>query len=100
MQGGLRRPGQKRTIWKKRWSVITSYSIHYTKLYEGCRVDSLVSVDDRGQMVLPKELRDKAGIKGGDKLAVIRVITSYSIHYTKLYEWPRSPRTAGAAPWT
>jgi AbrB family looped-hinge helix DNA binding protein len=35
------------------------------------KVDSLVSVDDRGQMVLPKELRDKAGIKGGDKLAVI-----------------------------
>lgn len=38
----------------------------------GCyKVDSLVSVDDRGQMVLPKDLRDKAGIKGGDKLAVI-----------------------------
>jgi AbrB family looped-hinge helix DNA binding protein len=39
--------------------------------FGGCKVDSLVSVDDRGQMVLPKELRDKAGIKGGDKLAVI-----------------------------
>ncbi|MEK6778314.1 MAG: HgcAB-associated protein [Candidatus Deferrimicrobiota bacterium] len=38
----------------------------------GCfKVESLVSVDDRGQMVLPKELRDRAGIKGGDKLAVI-----------------------------
>jgi len=24
-----------------------------------------------GQMVLPKELRDRAGIKGGDKLALI-----------------------------
>lgn len=36
-----------------------------------CKVDSLVSVDDRGQMILPKELREKAGIKGGDKLAVI-----------------------------
>lgn len=34
-------------------------------------VESLVAVDDRGQMVLPKELRDRAGIKGGDKLAVI-----------------------------
>ena len=39
--------------------------------FRSCKVDSLVSVDDRGQMVLPKELRDKAGIKGGDKLAVI-----------------------------
>ena len=35
-----------------------------------CRVEALVSVDERGQMVLPKELRDKAGIKPGDKLAV------------------------------
>ncbi len=37
----------------------------------GCRVESLVSVDERGQMVLPKELRDRAGIRAGDKLAVI-----------------------------
>jgi len=36
-----------------------------------CRVESLVSVDDRGQMVLPKELRDRADIKAGDKLAVV-----------------------------
>ena len=36
-----------------------------------CRVDSLVSVDERGQMVLPKELRLKAGIQAGDKLAVV-----------------------------
>jgi len=35
-----------------------------------CRVESIVSVDERGQMVLPKELRDKAGLKPGDKLAV------------------------------
>ena len=37
----------------------------------GCRVDSLITVDERGQMVLPKEIRDRAGIKGGDKLALI-----------------------------
>jgi AbrB family looped-hinge helix DNA binding protein len=36
-----------------------------------CRVEAVVSVDDRGQMVLPKELRDKAGIQAGDKLAII-----------------------------
>lgn len=35
-----------------------------------CRVESIVSVDERGQMVLPKELREKAGISAGDKLAV------------------------------
>ncbi|HBO68848.1 MAG TPA: AbrB family transcriptional regulator [Deltaproteobacteria bacterium] len=37
----------------------------------GCKVESLVSVDDRGQLVLPKEIRDRTGIKGGDKLAVV-----------------------------
>jgi AbrB family looped-hinge helix DNA binding protein len=37
----------------------------------GCRVESLIAVDDRGQMVLPKDLRDRAGIKGGDKFALI-----------------------------
>lgn len=36
-----------------------------------CRVESMISVDDRGQMVLPKELRDKANIRAGDKLALI-----------------------------
>ncbi|MCX5999474.1 MAG: HgcAB-associated protein [Chloroflexi bacterium] len=36
-----------------------------------CNVEAIVSVDERGQMVLPKEVRDKAGIKAGEKLAVI-----------------------------
>ncbi len=36
-----------------------------------CKVESVISVDDRGQMVLPKEIRDKANIRAGDKLAVI-----------------------------
>ncbi len=36
-----------------------------------CKVEALVSVDDRGQMVLPKELREKANIRAGDKLAVV-----------------------------
>ena len=36
-----------------------------------CKVESVISVDERGQMVLPKEIRDKIGIRAGDKLAVI-----------------------------
>ncbi len=36
-----------------------------------CAVEALVTVDERGQMVLPKELRAKAGIKAGDKFAVL-----------------------------
>jgi AbrB family looped-hinge helix DNA binding protein len=35
-----------------------------------CKVEALVSVDIRGQMVLPKEIRQRANIRGGDKLAV------------------------------
>jgi len=36
-----------------------------------CTVEAVVSVDDRGQMVLPKEIREKAGIQAGDKLAIV-----------------------------
>jgi AbrB family looped-hinge helix DNA binding protein len=34
-------------------------------------VESIVSVDERGQMVLPKDIREKAKIRPGDKLAVV-----------------------------
>jgi len=36
-----------------------------------CRVEAVVNVDARGQMVLPKELREKAGIGPDQKLAVL-----------------------------
>ena len=36
-----------------------------------CRLTSLVSVDERGQMILPKEIREKAHIQAGDKLALV-----------------------------
>ena len=36
-----------------------------------CKVEALISVDERGQMVLPKEIRDKGGIHTGDKLALV-----------------------------
>jgi len=39
----------------------------------GMKVQALVSVDDRGQMVLPKDVRQKAGIRGGDKLALTTI---------------------------
>jgi AbrB family looped-hinge helix DNA binding protein len=36
-----------------------------------CKVESVISVDDRGQTVLPKEIREKANIRAGDKLAAM-----------------------------
>jgi len=42
-----------------------------TQCVSCCKLEALVSIDERGQIVLPKELREKAGIKAGDKLVVI-----------------------------
>jgi AbrB family looped-hinge helix DNA binding protein len=36
-----------------------------------CDLEALVNIDDRGQILLPKELRKKAKIISGDKLAVV-----------------------------
>ena len=36
-----------------------------------CNVEAVVSIDARGQIVLPKDIREKAEIEPGDKLAVI-----------------------------
>lgn len=37
----------------------------------GCRVEAVLTIDERGQMVLPKDVREKAGVRNGDKLALI-----------------------------
>ena len=37
----------------------------------GCHVESIITVDERGQMVLPKTIREKAGISAGDRLALV-----------------------------
>jgi AbrB family looped-hinge helix DNA binding protein len=36
-----------------------------------CKVDAVVTVDAKGQIVLPKDLREKAKLKANDKLALI-----------------------------
>ena len=36
-----------------------------------CRVDALITIDGRGQIVLPKDVREKAEVKAGDKFVVI-----------------------------
>ena len=34
-------------------------------------VESIVNIDDKGQMVIPKEVRQKAGLRAGEKLALV-----------------------------
>ncbi len=44
-----------------------------------CAVEAVVTVDARGQIVLPKELRSKAGIESGDKLAVVSMVSGQRV---------------------
>ena len=37
----------------------------------GCRLEAILTVDERGQVLLPKDVRQQAGIAPGDKLALI-----------------------------
>ncbi|MDI9646656.1 MAG: HgcAB-associated protein [Archaeoglobales archaeon] len=36
-----------------------------------CKLEAVVSIDQRGQIVLPKEIREKTDLKAGDKLAIL-----------------------------
>lgn len=36
-----------------------------------CSVQAVVSVDERGQMVIPKDVRERAGIRPGDKFVLV-----------------------------
>jgi antitoxin PrlF len=38
---------------------------------DGCQVEAVVKVDGRGQMVLPKDLRKRAGFGPDERLALI-----------------------------
>ncbi|WP_332450887.1 HgcAB-associated protein HgcC [Methanoculleus sp.] len=36
-----------------------------------CTIEAVVSIDARGQVVLPKDIRERAGFAPGDRLAVV-----------------------------
>jgi antitoxin PrlF len=36
-----------------------------------CKVESIITIDERGQMILPKEIRKRAGFNAGDKVALL-----------------------------
>lgn len=38
---------------------------------ECCKINAIITIDAKGQIVLPKDLREKAKLKPNDKIAVI-----------------------------
>jgi antitoxin PrlF len=44
-----------------------------TNSRECCKIDAIVTIDAKGQIVLPKDLRERANINPNDKLAIIGV---------------------------
>ena len=74
---------------KSQFCVITSYSIHYTKLYEAPREDAN---NRRGFVGCVPAYKIAGGAAAQGKSLVI---TSYSIHYTKLYELLTARATMG-----
>jgi len=49
-----------------------------------CQVEAVISIDERGQMVLPKEIREKSNIKAGDKLALVKWNNTNDISFIAL----------------
>ena len=46
-----------------------------TKPSPSCEIEAIVSFDDRGQLVIPKDLRKKFKLKPGDKFALVSCMT-------------------------
>ena len=101
-RGNANEVSLKNMFFKRRvlcFSVITSYSIHYTKLYEGFHSQEIMVCFvvtkwcEKEFLPIAKELQKlfpdiKSVVmnKNSKNTNVVFVITSYSIHYTKLYE--------------
>ena len=93
------KPGEEAISVNVAWTVenvITSYSIHYTKLYESLRV-GVEDIRQQGiiDVVVVFSVICGNALKNVDFIEIasqrlpgnpVPVITSYSIHYTKLYE--------------
>jgi len=60
-----------------------------------CKVEAMVSVDERGQMVLPKDVREKMKIKAGDKLSLVSLSCGESLCCIALLKAEDLSRMAG-----
>jgi len=66
------------------------------KYSDTCRVEAILTVDERGQIVIPKEIRESAKMGPGDRLALVscmkdgEVCCVMLIHADKLTTMVRS----------
>lgn len=44
-----------------------------------CSIEAVVSIDERGQLVLPKDLREKFGVRAGDKFVIVSIENNSSL---------------------
>ncbi|OHD49452.1 MAG: hypothetical protein A2096_16115 [Spirochaetes bacterium GWF1_41_5] len=44
-----------------------------------CSVEAVVSMDSKGQIIIPKDLREKAGFSEGDKFSIISCCSSEKV---------------------
>lgn len=56
-----------------------------TSTAECCKVESVVTIDERGQMILPKELREKAGLAAGDKLVIATSMKDGRLNFLMMF---------------
>lgn len=47
---------------------------------QGCRVDAVITVDSKGQLLLPKDLREKADFRPNSKIAILTIEKEGKIH--------------------
>jgi len=67
-----------------------------TEDQETYSVEAVVSIDERGQMVLPKEIRARLGVGPGDKLAIVTMERQGKVcclHLLKVGELSREARS-------
>ena len=46
---------------------------------ESCRIDAVITMDAKGQVVLPKDLREKANFMPNEKIAVVACETEGNV---------------------
>lgn len=59
-------------------------SLPATKTGAYCKIEAIITIDKRGQIVLPKKVRQRAGFTAGSNLAIIICEGATRIHCVSL----------------